>query len=44
MFILIKIGALTSKVYTFMGRAWELEKIESIDYFNIFGILLFILK
>lgn len=42
MFCLIKIGALTSKVYTFMERAWELEKIESIDYLNIIGSTIYI--
>lgn len=29
-----KVGALTSKVYTFQGRKWELETIESCDIFN----------
>lgn len=37
-----KIGALTSKVYSFMGRAQELERIESIDYFNIFGSKIYV--
>lgn len=40
MFILI--GALTSKTYSFMGRAQEIEHIESIDYLNIFGNAIFI--
>ena len=37
-----KIGALTSKIYSFMGRAQELERIESIDYLNIFGNSIYI--
>lgn len=36
------IGALTSKVYAFMGRAWELERIENIDYQNILGSSIYI--
>lgn len=39
---ILKIGALTSKVYSFMGRAQELERIESIDYLNSFGNSLYI--
>ena len=41
-FLFFKIGALTSKVYSFMGRAQELERIESIDYLTIFGSSLYI--
>ena len=41
-FTIMNIGALTSKVYSFLGRAQELERIESIDYLNIFGNSLYI--
>lgn len=37
-------GALTTKVYSFIGRVWEVEKIETIDYFDSFGVLLFVEK
>ena len=30
-------GALTSKPYMFISRSWELESIESIDFFDSFG-------
>lgn len=37
-------GALTSKVHSFVVRSWELEKMESIDIFDSLGTLIFIEK
>lgn len=34
---LCPVGALTSKPYAFLGRSWELEKVESIDIFDGLG-------
>lgn len=40
--MLFYIGALTSKTYSFMGRAWELEKLETVDYYNSFGMPIYV--
>lgn len=34
---LCPVGALTSKLYTFTARSWELEKTESIDIMDTMG-------
>ena len=35
MFSLKKIGALTSKNFTFKGRSWEVKSLRSLDIFDI---------
>ncbi len=34
---LCPVGALTSKPYAFVARSWELQRLESIDYFDAIG-------
>jgi len=36
------LGALTSKIYAFKTRPWEFQQIKSIDFFDIFGLLIYI--
>lgn len=40
--VFLKIGALTSKPYTFSVRPWELEKINFIDFFDSFGTEIYV--
>jgi len=35
-------GALTSKIHVFKNRPWEFQQIKSIDFFDIFGLLIYI--
>lgn len=42
MFIITLIGALTSKEHVFSARPWELDRIESIDYFDSLGSKIYV--
>jgi NADH dehydrogenase/NADH:ubiquinone oxidoreductase subunit G len=35
-------GALTSKPYAFVARSWEVERVDCIDFFDVFGSSLFV--